>query len=264
MMRIILLFILSFPIILLAKSDVYLIMYADALMHVSQNTIVDTRDNEIYRVLQVEYVFPDSATGNAMIDTLLVFAENLRHTVPGSISIRLDSTTVERYYTRGAARKACPDGWNIASTYNLGTFSRWIESNDTLYVGTSLMYRVKRSNNNSSLPDGAKLGMYEKMKDVPTGWYNYDDKRLYGVDSLSVLWTSSLDENGDESENLVPSLILFDGMVPSRYPSGNEMYSVRCAKSSNNNTQVSKIPLFSQDISDYSFKKVPQSFDPNH
>lgn len=75
MMRSILLFIPIFPIILLAKSDVRLIMYADALMHVSQNTVVDARDNEIYRVLQVEYVSPDSVTGKVMIDTMLVFAE---------------------------------------------------------------------------------------------------------------------------------------------------------------------------------------------
>ena len=68
MMRSILLFIPIFPIMLLAKSDVRLIMYADALMHVSQNTVVDARDNEIYRVLQVEYVSPDSVTGKVMID----------------------------------------------------------------------------------------------------------------------------------------------------------------------------------------------------
>lgn len=256
MMRSILLFIPIFPIILLAKSDVRLIMYADALMHVSQNTVVDARDNEIYRVLQVEYVSPDSVTGKVMIDTMLVFAENLRYAVPGSISIRLDSTTVERYYTRDAARHACPSGWNIASPDNLGTFSRWIELNDTLYVGTSLMYRVKRSDNNSALPDGTKLGMYEKMKDVPTGWYSYADKRLYGVGSLGALWTVSPDENGDERENLEPSLIVFEGTKPTNYPNGNEMYSVRCAKSTNRNAQVSKIPLFSQDISDYSFKKL--------
>lgn len=42
-MRNTVLLIMFFPILLLAKSDVRLIMYADALMHVSQNTVVEAR-----------------------------------------------------------------------------------------------------------------------------------------------------------------------------------------------------------------------------
>ena len=106
--------------------------------------------------------------------------------------------------------------------------------------------------------------MYDTLKDVPSGWYNKNDKSFYEINSVGALWTAEIDESIQNSDNIVvqPSLLIFSDMVnpfrlkfgePAAFPPEDGLFPIRCSKSSNEQSRAIERPLFSQDIHDYSF-----------
>ena len=82
-MRIFCLSIIVMAYVAVASTGIYVLCHAHALMHVSWGSFVDSRDGEKYRILRVAYVNYHGKNNSPSIDTLYVFAENLRYLASG-------------------------------------------------------------------------------------------------------------------------------------------------------------------------------------
>ena len=180
------------------------------------DTYTDSRDGETYRVFRTvkRYKKDVCSPGASCIDTgyVYLFAENLRYATEGSVCAENSCRRYGRYYPLSEAGNACPDGWEIASLYDMSLTAGYRILNDTVYVVT--MATIRRE---GTVPEpGERMERKRSLPDVSSGWFNTTALKQEHLGDIGTVWVRDRKtydiypwfvDFGDKSAVIIDSII---------------------------------------------------------